>query len=106
MNRLNSQMALALAFPLTCCLSGTVTAQTPARACCLPDHSCIVTTAYECSQAGGITRSLDGDCNGHPCTTITLGSIGMSQTAARRLVREGVVHTLQISDPEPRWQDR
>ncbi|MBX3402298.1 MAG: hypothetical protein KF699_02690 [Phycisphaeraceae bacterium] len=65
-----------------------------------------MTTAYECSQAGGITRSLDGDCNGHPCTTITLGSIGMSQTAARRLVREGVVHTLQISDPEPRWQDR
>lgn len=106
-------LAVALASFLTACFAGTALAQAPTRACCLPDNSCIVTTAYECTQAGGIWRAQDADCSGPPCTTIRFCSIGMSQTAARRLVREGVVHTLQISDAEdfysfdpnhPMWQ--
>lgn len=139
MIRLFPRLVVALAVVLTMNFSGPAFAQAPARACCLPNSTCIVATACECTQAGGTFRPLSSDCGGEPCTTTTplrscclpngccalttayecnkaggtfrsldacdipcttirYGSIGMSQTAARRLVREGVVHTLQIQN--------
>ena len=70
-------------------------------ACCLPDKTCIlVDSPWECGRENGIFLGVETTCTSHPCADHYVPGVGMSQTAARRLTRQGVVHTLwHAGDP-------
>ncbi len=73
-----------------------------AGACCLPDKTCIlVASPWECTRddTGGIFLGFETTCTAHPCEDHYIPGVGMSQTAARRLTRQGVIHTLWTYKP-------
>ncbi len=83
----------------TCSFSSRASGQAlpVAGACCVSDGSCTVTTPHACTLLGGV-YSDNSPCP-TPSTPPTLcdplaPGIAMSRTAARRLLQEGVIHTL------------
>lgn len=89
---------VALSLLLIGSLSHSATAQT-ARRCCLPDETCQVMTAKQCNDNGGVWRFDEPLCDGADPCPFPYQGVGMSMTAARRLVREKTVHTLWVQDP-------
>ncbi len=83
--------AMALIALLAAFLPGPALAQTTG-ACCIPEAACEFESAYQCMRDGGVFLPGAEICI---CSRPNLG-IGMSQTAARRLLRERVVHTLYV----------
>ncbi len=82
-----------------CALTGSTSAATPpsiavSGACCVANGSCTVTTLQACTLLGGV-YSDNAPCPTPPslCDPRAPG-IAMSRTAARRLLQEGVVHSL------------
>ncbi len=91
--------ALAIAFIALTTLARPALAQTTGL-CCSPTGTtdCFsLTTPYACNLAGGVFYPAGEACSG---SCDPLAGIGMSRTAARRLVREGVVHTLWVRNPD------
>jgi len=82
---------MALIALLAAFLPGPALAQTTG-ACCIPEAACEFESAYQCMRDGGVFLPGAEICI---CSRPNLG-IGMSQTAARRLLRERVVHTLYV----------
>jgi len=86
----------AVAMPAIGLMAATAHAQY-GGACCLPDKTCIlVASPWECSRDGvrGIFLGFETTCTSNPCADHYVPGVGMSQTAARRLTRQGVIHTL------------
>jgi len=88
-------VALAVSLLVLLAIARPASAQGPAF-CCLPNGDCESMTPYQCLVLGGIFHPGSDACAA-PCDPLVRG-IGMSQTAVRRLVREGVVHTLYVDD--------
>ncbi len=65
-----------------------------AKRCCLPNGTCSVLTAFDCGQAGGVYDDNYGACDPTSCIGKHHPGVGMSRAAARRMLREGVVHTV------------
>ncbi len=88
-------MAIALVAVLVVCTwpPQHVFAQKAAR-CCLPNEVCHVLTAFACSRAGGVYQKDFDTCDPTSCAGQYHPGVGMSRTAARRILREGVVHTV------------
>lgn len=87
----------AMTFAALAMCTGPATAQTTGP-CCLPDGTWDFVSPRDCHAAGGVFK-VAGETLTTPCSPLEPG-ISMSQTAVRRLVREGVIHTLW-SDASP-----
>jgi len=77
-------VALAVSLLVLLAIARPASAQGPAF-CCLPNGDCESMTPYQCLVLGGIFLPGAEACP-EPCDR---SGIGMSQTAARRLAREG-----------------
>ncbi len=97
LNRPNCRFATIIVASLAPALPVAPAAAQNDGSCCMPDGSWQTLSPYHCHTAGGIFQT-GGETLNTPCDPLGPG-IGMSQTAVRRLVREGVVHTLWISNP-------
>lgn len=88
-------------------LSGTLAATAHGQftgACCSPSGVCTVSTPYDCAQSGGVFAGYSIPCEvSLECDPMHPG-VGMSQIAARRLLRQGVVHTLHVGNSLPVYQ--
>lgn len=98
MNVLSRRLGVVVAAAAgACAMAADARAQSFAvgpGACCLPDQTCTVMSAFDCGEAGGVFAGFYTLCiNSNDCPQGNLG-IGMSRSAAKRLLQEGVIHTL------------
>ncbi|MBX3406857.1 MAG: hypothetical protein KF869_08850, partial [Phycisphaeraceae bacterium] len=75
-------------------------------ACCFPvSQTCTILSPYDCVKQGGDFLGLETTCpTTNACDRLQHFGIGLSQVAARRLIREGVVHTLHVGNSLPVYQ--
>ncbi len=90
------RLAVAVAAPLAfLCPAAAVPAQT--GPCCMPDGTWLTTSPYHCHVSGGVYK-VGGETISTPCDPVLGPGVSMSQTAVRRLVRQGVIHTLWTTE--------
>ncbi|MBX3406956.1 MAG: hypothetical protein KF869_09345, partial [Phycisphaeraceae bacterium] len=95
------ELAAALALQLLVCVTAAKAQFT--GACCFPvSQTCAIMSPYDCVKQGGDFLGLETTCpTTDACDRKQHFGVGMSQIAARRLLREGVVHTIHAGDHEP-----